>query len=47
MKLPSIRASCGKLSSNIERFIPSLGNLFGNLSTQLQGNSDCEEEESP
>lgn len=35
-----------RLSNLIERFIPSVGNLFGNLSTQLQENSDCEEEES-
>ena len=38
MKLPSIHASCGKLSSNIERFIPSLGNLIGSLSTQDDSN---------
>ena len=35
-----------QLSNLIERFIPHLGNWIGNLSTQGQGHSDCEEEES-
>ena len=35
-----------KLPNLIERFIPRLGNLIGNLSTQVQGDSDCKEEES-
>jgi hypothetical protein len=35
-----------RIPNVIERFIPRLGNWIGNLSTQEQGNSDCEEEES-
>jgi hypothetical protein len=35
-----------RIPNVIERFIPHLGNWIGNLSTQGQGNSDCEEEES-
>jgi hypothetical protein len=35
-----------RIPNVIERFIPRLGNWIGNLSTQGQGNSDCEEEES-
>lgn len=33
-----------RLPNLIERFIPHLGNWIGNLSTQGQGDSDCEEE---
>ena len=36
-----------QLLNLIERFVPRLGNWFGNLSTHEQGNSDCEQEESP
>ena len=36
-----------QLPNLIERFVPRLGNWFGNLSTHEQGNSDCEQEESP
>ena len=35
-----------QLPNLIERFIPSLGNWIGNLSTQGQGNTDCKKEES-
>ena len=35
-----------QLPNLIERFIPSLGNWIGNLSTQGQGNIDCKKEES-
>jgi hypothetical protein len=35
-----------RIPNVIERFIPRLGNWIGNLSTQEQDNSDCEEEES-
>ena len=35
-----------RIPNVIERFIPRLGNWSRNLSTQGQGNSDCEEEES-
>ncbi|XP_023920918.2 disease resistance protein RUN1-like [Quercus suber] len=35
-----------KFPNLIERFIPRLGNLIGNLSTQVKGDSDCKEEES-
>ena len=35
-----------QLPNLIERFIPRLGNWIENLSTQGQGNTDCEKEES-
>ena len=35
-----------RLPNLIERFIPHLGNWFGNSSTQEEGDSDCEEEKS-
>ena len=35
-----------RIPNVIERFIRCLGNWIGNLCTQEQGNSDCEEEES-
>ena len=35
-----------KLPNLIERFIPRLGNLIGNLSKQVKGDSDCDEDES-